>query len=239
MKLAALVCALVVATPTLVGAATARSVTLHTDDGVNITATMYEGSRRPGPAVIFLHMLGRSREEWLGVAERLADAGIHGLAIDFRGHGGSSTGAAGPDGGPDLARMALDVKAAVAFLVSHPELVLPSAIGIAGASLGANVAVIAGAADSTIRSLALLSPSLDYRTLRAEAPMRKYGARPALLVAATNDPYATRSQKALAELGGGLRELRTPVDAGHGTIMLERDPDLARVLVDWFQRTLL
>ena len=232
------VCAML-AIPAVAAAATSRAVTLHTEDGVTLSATMYEAARHPAPAVIFLHMLGRSRDDWQAVADRLADAGIHALTVDFRGHGGSSTGPAAADGGPDLSRMALDVKAASAFLTSRPDVVVPSAIGIAGASLGANVALIAAAADETIRSIALLSPSLDYRSLRAEAPMKKYGARPAMLAAATNDPYATRSQKALAAIGGGPREIRTPDQAGHGTIMLDRDPDLARALVDWFQRTLL
>lgn len=239
MNVVRVAAALLLLTPAMVGAAPSRPVTFHTEDGVTIAATMYEAARRPAPSVILLHMLGRTREDWHAVADRLAEAGIHALAIDLRGHGGSSTGPAAPDGGPDLSRMALDVKAATAFLTSHPELVLPSAIGIAGGSIGANVAIIAASGDETIKSIALLSPSLDYRSLRAEAPMRKYGPRPAFLAAATNDPYATRSQKALAELGGGLREVRTPVDAGHGTIMLERDPDLARALVDWFQRTLI
>jgi alpha-beta hydrolase superfamily lysophospholipase len=184
-------------------------------------------------------MLGRSREDWRVVADRLADAGIHALSIDFRGHGGSSVGPPAADGGPDLSRMALDVKAAAVFLASRTDLAIPSAIGIAGASLGANVAIISAAADESIKSLALLSPSLDYRSLRAEAPMRKYGARPALIVAGTNDPYAMRSEKELSAIGGGLREIRTPDAAGHGTLMLDRDPDLVRALVDWFQRTLL
>jgi hypothetical protein len=48
-----------------------------------------------------------------------------------------------------------------------------------------------------------------------------------------------RSMRELAALGGGLRETRTLDNAGHGTTMLSRDPDLGRSLVDWFQRTLL
>jgi pimeloyl-ACP methyl ester carboxylesterase len=220
-------------------AAVSRTVTFRTEDGVNIAATFHEAERRPAPAVILLHMLGRSREDWRGVADRLADAGIHALAIDFRGHGGSSSGPAGPDGGPDLSRMTLDVNAARAYLASRPDLVQASAIGIAGASIGASVAIISAAADESIKSLALLSPAMEYRSLRADAPMRKYGARPALLVAGTNDPYAMRSVKELAALGGGLREIKTIDAAGHGTVMLDRDPDLSRALVDWFQRTLL
>jgi len=219
--------------------ASSRNVTLRTDDGVTIVGTLFEAARRPAPAVILLHMLTRSRDDWQAFANRLADAGIHALAIDFRGHGASSAGPVGPDGEPDLGRMVRDVQAARLFLSSRPDLVHPATIGIAGASLGANVAILAAASDPEIKSLALLSPGLEYRSLRAEAAMRKYGGRPALLVAATNDPYALRSIKQLITLGGGLRESKKPDSAGHGTTMLGRDPDLARELVDWFERTLL
>lgn len=235
----AVVAAAIVVIPAAATAASSRVVTFHTDDGVSIGATLHEAVRRPAPAVILLHMLGRSREDWHAVADRLAEAGIHALAIDFRGHGVSSAGPTGPDGAPDWSRMTLDVKAARAFLGARPDLVQDSAIGIAGASIGANVAVIVGAEDPSIRSLALLSPSIVYRSLRADAPLRKYGPRPALFVAGTNDPYAMRSVKDLAGLGGGLREIKTLDAAGHGTIMLDRDPNLGQALVDWFQRTLL
>ena len=220
-------------------AAPSRPVTFRTDDGVTIAGTMYEASRRPAPAVILLHMLTRSRDDWQTVADRLADAGIHALAIDFRGHGASSRGPSGPDGEPDLARMILDVQAARAFLVAHPDLVKLTQIGIVGASIGANVAILEAGADTAIKSLALLSPGMDYRTLRADAAMRKYSPRPVLLVAATNDPYASRSVKQLSTLGTGLREIKMLDNAGHGTTMLVRYPDLTRLLVDWFERTLL
>lgn len=214
-------------------------VTLKTDDGVTIAATLHEASHRPAPAVIMLHMLTRSRDDWQVVATRLADAGIHALAIDFRGHGGSSAGTIGPDGEPDVSRLVLDVRAARLFLASRPDLVRPGAIGIAGASIGANVAILEAASDPAIKTVALLSPGLDYRSLRIDAAMRKYAERPALLVAATDDPYALRSVKQLATLGGGPRETKTLEAAGHGTTMLGRAPDLLGALVDWFQRTLL
>jgi len=216
-------------------AASSRPVSFRSDDGVALTATWYEAARQPAPAVVLLHMLSRSRDDWQNVGHRLADAGIHALAVDFRGHGASSSG-----GGPgELARLVLDVRAARAFLIGRPDAVRANAIGIAGASLGANIAVLEAGGDASIRSLALLSPSLDYRGLRIAAAMREYGARPALLIAATNDPYALRTIRELKTLGSGTRETLTPADAGHGTAMLARDPDLGRALVDWFQRTLL
>lgn len=235
---ASILAALVIVSVSLSGASS-HIVTFRTADGVLIAATFFEGPRRPAPAVILLHMLTRSREDWQSFATRLADAGIHALAIDFRGHGGSSTEPAGPDGEPDLTKMVRDVQAARAFLSSRSDLVRPAVIGIAGASMGANVAMLAAATDPTIKSLALLSPGMEYKSLRADAAMRKYGARPALLIGATNDPYSLRSIKLLITLGGGLRETKTLDGAGHGTTMLGRNPDLSRTLVDWFERTLL
>jgi dienelactone hydrolase len=214
-------------------------VSVRTEDGVTLAATLYETNRRPAPAVILLHMQTRSREDWQGVANLLSEAGIHALAIDFRSHGASGGGASSSGGDVEWPRLVLDVKAARAYLSGRADLVRPDAIGIAGASIGANVALLHAAGDPAVRSLALLSPGLDYRALRTEAAVKKYGARPVLLVAGSNDPYAIRSVKELASGGGGVRDVRMLENAGHGTSMLSRDPGLARALVDWFLRTLL
>src|SRR5262245_41377915 len=211
----------------------AQRVTIRTEDGVMLSGTWYEPSNRPAPAVIFVHMYQRSRRDWEGTASQLAAAGIGALTFDLRGHG-ESVGAAGKD----LAAMVQDVKAARRFLATRSDAV-QSRLGIAGASLGANLAVLAAADDPAVVSLALLSPSLDYRGLRIEAPMKKYGARPVLLVASDEDSYAARTARELQKAGGGKRETLMLSQAGHGTMMLGRNPELATSLVDWFRRTLL
>ncbi len=217
-------------------AAQVQEVTFHTDDGVTIVGSLYLPAR-PGPAVILLHALSRSREDWQPVASRLADAGFVALAIDLRGHGASGPLPEGTDLN-DLTRMVADVKAARAFLATRRE-VIPNRIGIAGASIGANLAILFAAGDPAVRSLALLSPGLDYRGLRPEAAMNKYGERPALLVASQEDNYAATSARKLTGAGAGVRDLRILNGAGHGTVMLGRQPDLTPSLVDWFRRTLL
>ena len=68
--------------------------------------------------------------------------------------------------------------------------------------------------------------------------MKKYGARPALLVGSTKDPYAARSIEHLATIGPGTREVRLDEAVAHGTVLLARDPALIGALVDWFKRTL-
>ncbi len=217
-------------------AATTETVSFRTDDGVTIAGTLYLPSH-PGPGIVLLHALNRTREDWQPLAARLADAGFVALAIDLRGHGASGPL---PDGQTldNLTPMVADVKAARAFLATRRE-AIPGRVGIAGASIGANLAAIYAATDPTVRSIALLSPGLDYRGLRPEAALRKYGDRPALLVASEEDSYAANSARRLAKAGTGEREVRILTDAGHGTAMIARQPDLAASLVDWFRRTLL
>ena len=225
-------CASLVLAPPEPGLAAARTVTFRTDDGVTLTATWYEPSTRPAPAVVLIHMMNRSRRDWDTFASRLASEGVGALAVDLRGHGDSSGGVASDD----LGRMVGDVTAARRYLATRPD-VQPGRIGFAGASLGANLAALA-AADVPATSLALLSPSLDYRGLRIEGAVRKLGARPVLLIASGEDAYAVRTVKDLQKAGGGTREVLLLAGAGHGTAMLGRDADLARALVDWFRRTL-
>jgi alpha-beta hydrolase superfamily lysophospholipase len=219
-------------------AESAQRVTLRTDDGLSLAATWYEPSSRPAPAVILVHMLHKSRREWENVAQRLASDGIGALALDLRGHGESSGAAAADGAQPDYASMVLDIKAARRHLAQRGE-VQQARVGLIGASIGANLAALEASGDASIASLALLSPSLDYRGLRIEAALRKLAARPVLLVASDDDPYAFRSARELHKAGGGPRELLIVKQAGHGTAMLARDPDLVRALVDWFRRTLL
>jgi dienelactone hydrolase len=216
-------------------AAGSQRVSLRAEDGTTIAATWYEPDHRPGPAVILLHMLGRTRRDWEPVASRLASEDIGALVVDFRGHG-ESGGSATRGDGADYSQLILDVKAARRWLAARSD-VQPARVGLAGASLGANIAALYGSSDATIVSLALLSPSLDYRGLRIEQALKQYGGRPALLVASDDDPYARRSVRDLANTGG-VREPVILSRAGHGTTMLSRDGDLVRRLVDWFRRTL-
>ena len=218
-------------------ASASQRVTIRTDDGVTVGATWFEPSQRPASAVVFVHMLHRSRRDWEGAAQRFASDGIGALTFDLRGHGESS-GRMSAEGEPGYAPMVLDVKAARRYLTQRSD-VQQARVGLLGASIGASLAVLEAAADPSVASVALLSPSVDYRGLRIDAAIRKLGARPVLLVASDDDPYALRSARELQKSGGGLREILVLKGAGHGTAMLAQDPDLVRALVDWFRRTLL
>jgi alpha-beta hydrolase superfamily lysophospholipase len=212
--------------------AAGRPVTIVGADGTTLAGMYYESSPRPAPAVVLVHMLGRSKEEWSVVADRLADVGIASLAIDLRGHGRS-----GGDRSA-LAPMVGDVRAALDWLASQPT-VRSDRLGLVGASLGATLAATAAADAPAVRALAMISPSLDYRGLRLNAgAMGKIGARPVWMAASTEDPYALRTVRELTD-DGAVGEQRLSGVRGHGTALLWADPDLARALVDWLRQTLI
>jgi len=210
--------------------ASGRAVQLRASDGVTLAATVYEA--RPGPAVVLVHMLTRTKEDWRPLAERLQAAGLTALAFDLRGHG-QSEGVAAPS-----AAMALDVRAALNWLADRPD-AGSGAVAIVGASIGASLALLAAADTPAVRGVVLLSPAADYRGVRIEAAARKYGARPMLLAASGEDPYALRTLRALAGKDQPARQQRVSAAAAHGSYLLERDTELAAALVDWLRRTLL
>jgi alpha-beta hydrolase superfamily lysophospholipase len=226
--------AVVLASVALADAAAAERVWFQTTDNVRLAAAVYVPMRTPAPAVVLVHMLGRSGADWAFTAERLREAGLLVVAPDLRGHGESNGSF---DSASDLTPLLKDVTAAIAFVKTRPGM-LPGHLGLAGASLGANLVIQAASADPAVISVAALSPSLDYRGVRCEAAMRKYGDRPMLLLASTDDPYAMRSSRQLADIGARA-QMETAESAGHGTIMLTRAPDLVGRLVDWFRNTLL
>lgn len=228
-----LVAACILALTPAPAAGEGRVVALAAADGTPLAGTFYEAGSPAAPGVLLVHMLGRQRDDWAAVAERLQQQGLAALTIDMRGHGASG-GTATP-----LSRMAQDVRAAVLWLASRPG-VRPDAIGIAGASLGASFALQVAAEQPSVRSLALLSPSLDYRGVRINrALVRKYGERPMWLLASSEDPYALRTIHELAEDTSGIRDERVAGAAAHGTNLLTADPGLITALVDWFRRTLI
>jgi dienelactone hydrolase len=208
-----------------------RIVPLRLPDGRMLSALWMEAQNRPAAAVVLVPMLGRPRDEWQTVGQRLADANINALAVDL-------PATVLPQNQNELTRWAEVVTAAVAYLTAHPSDVRADAIGVAGASLGANLAAVAAAEDARISSLALVSPSLDYRGVRIESALAAYGPRPALLMASVQDPYSARSVRTLANDAPGLREVRWSSAPAHGTVLLSRDPELSAALVEWFQRTL-
>ena len=97
------------------------------DDGVELAIDVWPGDRQP---VVLVHGLASNARLWDGVADDLAAAGHHVVAVDQRGHGRSSR----PSAGYDFATVAADLAAVIDAAVGGPAVV-------AGQSWGGNVGV--------------------------------------------------------------------------------------------------
>lgn len=229
--LSAIVLAVLLSAP--IAEAAGRPVTLPSADGVTIAGEFYEGSARPSPAVLLVHMLTRNKSEWGSLPDRLRELGLTVLTIDLRGHGQSSGSA------QDLPAMTQDVRAALQWLITRPN-VRPDAMAVVGASLGATLSLLAAVDVPQVRAIGLLSPSLDYRGLRTDAGLiKRLGSRSLWMASSAEDPLALRTMKDFAAEPSGSREQHVATVVAHGTLLLDRDAEIGRTLVDWLRRTLL
>lgn len=114
----------------------ARDVTLHTADGLDLTAWFVPPSGADtGLAVLFAHGNGGDAADRAGLAADIASRGLAVMLLEYRGYGGNP-------GTPSEEGLALDADAAVAALeeLGYP----PGRVILVGESLGTGV--VAGAA---------------------------------------------------------------------------------------------
>lgn len=222
------------------GSGAPREVTFMTQDSVTIYGTLQtpEGNEE-SPGLVLLPMLMHKRKDWNAFAAEAVQAGFTVLAIDLRGHGqsvsrGDHTLDAREFSNAEFAKMVEDVRAAVGFLQAQNR-VDARRISVLGASIGANLALRYAATDTTIRSVGLLSPGLDYRGLTTEDAMKTYGERPVLLIAARDDDYSSDCVQRLATLAKGPVEMQLYEKAGHGNFMFRSEPGLGRRIVEWLK----
>ena len=219
-----------------------RDVTMTTSDGVVISG-VYRPGKKSGPAVLLLHMVGRTAEDWKYMAENFQRNGYHVLAIDLRGHGksirqGDKTLDFQSFTDDDYQKMSEDVAAAVTWLRGQAD-VDGDKVAIVGASIGANLGLKYAAGDARISHVAMLSPGLEYKGVEIEGAIQQYGDRPIFLAVSREDNYSAKSVLVLEATSTSQRkEMRIFTGAGHGTKMLSREPGLESTLLAWLNGTL-
>lgn len=227
-----------------------EKIVFTTQDGWTLTGQYQPASGHL--TFVLLHGAGSSRGEWTALANRLVAEGYGVLAYDGRGHGESQVHldtAAAPGAPPiktswrkfsfrgqdnEWNQMQNDVEAALLFLSSAG--VSSSSLAFCGASIGANVLLIAAAAHPEVRLAVLLSPGIQMRDVLTVNPIRKYGKRPLLLAAAEADKYSFDSALLLyniaVSVSGPEKALFLKTDKGHGAPMLD-NAALMDAVIEW------
>src|SRR6202140_5241529 len=112
----------------------AKVVDLKVPDGMILKAS-YFAAAKPGPGVLLLHQINRTRKSWDDLAGRLAAAGINTLTLDMRGFGESGspyTKLTDAERAKVRPMWPSDVDTAFQYLVSQPG-VKRDVIGVGGA----------------------------------------------------------------------------------------------------------
>lgn len=230
----------------------AQRVSFETDEKTPVTivgsyvAPPEDAASRRAPMVILLHMYDADRSSFDPLMPALHEAGFAVLAIDLRGHGESvepaslKLAARVEDRDPRLFRdMTKDVEAAYRWLARRSD-TDPARFVLVGASVGASVALDYAARDKSVDGVALMTPGLDYLGVDARASARKYGRRPALMLAADEERAdADDLAKLLPEA-----KVRTvgPRAAGdhsmalHGTRMLGKVDGVEKPIADFLMQ---
>ena len=229
------------------GASSHGRVEISTSDGITIVGTMVKASgveRRP--ACLLVHQLGSDRSSYAAFQQKLLEAGINSLAIDMRGHGESTEGGTLNYSDFDNAKWAEcqeDIRAGLDYL-RNDDGVKASSIGIVGASIGANLAVIE-AADEMMEDgfrdaptcLVLLSPGTDYHGIAPLQRAHDLGRIPVYIASAEEDRQSYRGSQSLSQAARG-GELFSFPGSDHGTDLFDANPEFMDELVTWLSRNI-
>jgi dienelactone hydrolase len=192
--------------------------------------------KNPKGGIVYLHMMPATKESYNQLAKKLQNLGWVGLALDFRGHGASQDG---PEGylsfsDQEHAQKYLDVLAGIDYLVKKG--IPKESIAIVGASIGANLALKVLSEDEKIKKAVLLSPGLSYRGITTKNLATKLSSdKEVLLIGSQDDNYTIECIEELYGLipKGVKKQKQVYKDAGHGTTMLERQPDCENIIINF------
>lgn len=212
----------------LAAPAWAGAVKIKTADGKTLAATEY-GTGAQG--VVLVHGDGGSQADWGSLPSKLATNGFHVVALDLRGHGGSTLTAPLTDA--DYALMTSDVAAAAGYLRGRGA----KQMAYVGAELGGTLVLSAAAADATASNLVLVSPALSSHGVKLSTEaITTYGKKPAMLVAGETDAIGSRAVTALdAKVLGPHSVILVPATATAGTRLFNQSAELESQVIGWLQ----
>ncbi|MFH1776471.1 MAG: alpha/beta fold hydrolase [Candidatus Omnitrophota bacterium] len=211
-----------------------KTVTFTTKDAVVIVGSYYyHNDNISRPAVVCLHMWQGSRQDWDELAKKLQQQGFIVLSIDLRGHGESIIKREKNGKEKNIhwkkfkyavySEMVNDALAAENFLLQQDNVDVQR-IGLIGGSLGCSVAIKLATVSEHIRSIALLSPAMNYLGVDLSRDLPKLSKKdiPILVFLEETDFNYTSGKKFFTAYPGKKR-LKVYNEKGHGTRLFLSD----------------
>lgn len=215
-----------------------EKISFKTDDGVTIVGNYWNGGEG---AALLLHMMPATKESWNLFAEALHRAGYSVLAIDERGHGASTNG-----GRIDYKNFTdaeqqkkiLDVRAADAWLGKDGKKLKL----VAGASIGANLALQYQVENNLPIATVLLSPGFNYRGIETKLlatklkdPQRVFYAGAKLDGRSSGLTAAQMADELFTLSNISDKKLFISESDKHGTDLFALEPQLMSEILNWLK----
>ncbi len=234
-----------------------KEITFKTEDGWTIRGRFCvpDNLKAKVPAVILLPSAAHDqsafgdnsnagRNQSPGLIPIITGKGVATLSFDFRGRGKSvDVNGFRSARGRDLAKLYLDVRAAMAFLIAQPE-VDPSRLGIVAEQESAEAAVAAWAGDTRVKAMVMISGRLSAPAKESIASERTM---PLFLVVSSEDKRAFADMTDAYFLSPDREsDIEVYRGLGSGTAMFEtfrskflNEKPLQQTIGDWVSNKLL
>ncbi len=218
-----------------------QRIEFTTDDQVKIIGGWATAPTTIG-AVILLHMYPATKESWASFQPVLAQRGIASLAIDLRGHGESVSTLEGAvldyrKFNDDETKSTInDVHGAYAWIKGRG--IDADRIAVAGASIGANLALKFLSDEPQVPAAILLSPGLHSHGIEPMDFMDYVSPHQSVWIVASrgdDDESVSDSAEIMEGLFSSDKDFTKLEGAGHGTKMLEADGELMGRMADWLR----
>ncbi len=214
----------------------AADVEFAAADGLMLHATYWAADRR-GPAMLLLHQCNADRASWTPLAEDFARAGVHVLAFDFRGFGGSRSDLVGDfkaERDRLLPDFPADVDRAIAFFATLPDVDMKR-LGVMGASCGGSQTLLLALREPRVKAIGFLSSSIPWLTDQDLVQFESNQGLPILAIAAEKDTDTFARTKRLFDRSPNP-DTKLIVYKGnlHGVPLFVHDQGLVDSIVAWF-----
>jgi pimeloyl-ACP methyl ester carboxylesterase len=210
--------------------------TIRTFDNVDLRASFQlpQGASAPIPAVLLLHGFGEDRAVWNSLRSELLGRGWAVLALDLRGHGGSTNRNGRPFRASEEWRTSshefpVDIDPALDWLKAQPR-INNTRIVVIGSDIGANLALIASGRFPEVRTVVAINPRLN-ESLSMAGSAQDFTPKSALIV--SNDPAeANRVRESVATPSRVLTVLGTG-----GTAKWAAEKPVVDAVFQWLRET--
>lgn len=226
----------------------ADEITVTTPDGLTMHGWFTPSPDVGAPLLVLLPMMGSTHESYGPLIHGVYVAAAEGndstrlvpniLSVDLRGHGASVIGRRDTlsyqtMSDAEFEKYPSDVKALIDRVFADKSLrINREDIIIAGASIGANTAIMTAPLLKGVTKVAMLSPGLNYRSLQPVEALKEFTGKMYIGVS-ENDTYAAESSQKLAAMARERTTIHIYKGRNHGTNIINRNETAMNQLAEW------